>query len=190
MVRYSRRLPPIAASFTMRNWHRRSPPIVRYSLTWWNFSQLASQIALSDAHLVQLRPPTRHRRDFPRMAPRSGVFAAFASSLPEGLGDLCLDLPSRQTDIVDQMGIVLRLLLKFPAKAYPPAPGRDNASQGRQAVAPTRHFRQPHGRSRPRCLMRGRRKGGVSFIATFIWFEGPGALDVKEDEFCRIRTAS
>jgi hypothetical protein len=87
------------------------------------------------------------------------LFAAFALSLPEGLGDLCLDLPSRQTDIVDQMGIGLRHLLKFPANAYSLAPGRDNASQRRQAVVPTRHFRRPHGRSRPRCLMRGRRKG-------------------------------
>jgi hypothetical protein len=31
---------------------------------------------------------------------------------------------------------------------------------------------------------------GVSFMATSIWLEGPGTLDLKEDEFCRIRTAS
>jgi hypothetical protein len=57
--------------------------------------------------------------------------------LPDGLGYLCLDLPSRQTDIVDQMGIGLRHLLKFPAKAFPLVPGRYNASQGRQAVVST-----------------------------------------------------
>ena len=50
-------------------------------------------------------------------AQRSSVFAAFALSLPEGqLGDFFLDLPTRQTDIVDQMRIGLRDSLEFPAK--------------------------------------------------------------------------
>ena len=84
--------------------------------------------------VMRRRPPAA--RWCARPAPLSGVVAAFALSLPEALGDLFLDLPSRQTDIVDQMGIVLRQLLKFPAKAHLLAPGRDSASQGRQAVVP------------------------------------------------------
>src|SRR5919108_4096789 len=63
-------------------------------------------------------------------------------SLPEALGDLCLDLASRQTDVVDQMGIGLRHSLELPAEAYPLAPCHDDALQSRQAVVPARQFRR------------------------------------------------
>jgi hypothetical protein len=98
----------------------------------------------------------------------------FALALPEGLGDFRLDLPSRQTDIVDQMGIGLRHLPKFPAKAYPPKPGRDDASQRRRAVVAARHFRRFHGRSRPRCPRRCRSKGGSIVHGNLHMVCGPG----------------
>ena len=123
-----------------------------------------------------------------KAARRSGVFAPLAGVVPEGPGDLFLGLAFRQADIVDQMGIVLRHLLEFPAKAYPLAPGRDNASQARQAVAPTRHFRRLHRCSRPRCLTRGRREDIVHGNLHMV--EGSKRPLPEEVHFCRIRTAS
>ena len=109
-------------------------------------------------------------------------------SLPEGqLGDLFLGLPPRQADIVDQMRIVLRHLLEVPAKAYLLTPGRDPTAQARHAVAP-RHIRRRSERSRLRCPMPGRRKNIVH--GNLHIGRGPGALDLKEVEFCGMRTAA
>jgi hypothetical protein len=73
--------------------------------------------------------------------------------LPERLDDLCLDLGSRQADILNQMGIVPGHLLELQANAFPIFPGRNDASQGRQVVATARSCGLPYGRSWLRCLM-------------------------------------
>ena len=98
--------------------------------------------------------------------------AAFALSCQKGLAISASTCRLVRPISSIKWGLAFDICVEFPAKAFPLAPGRDNASQGRQAVVPTRHFRQLLGHCLPRCLMRGRRRVEVSFMATSIWFEG------------------